>query len=68
MNFHKRGFIEKAENMSLDKGKYVEMVICFPTKNHSVIKVKEEFSEGEDKVPLDNIAKRAEAYKPSMFK
>lgn len=35
---------------------------CFPTKNDSEINVKVEFGEG--KVPLDNIAKRAEAYKP----
>ncbi len=32
-------------------------------KPDSVINVKVEFSEGEGKVPLDNIAKRAEAYK-----
>ena len=30
----------------------------------SIINVKVEFGEGEGKVPLDNIAKRAEAYKP----
>ena len=33
-------------------------------KTDSVINVKVEFGEGEGKVPLDNIAKRAEAYKP----
>ena len=33
-------------------------------KPDSVINVKVEFGEGEGKVPLDNIAKRAEAYKP----
>lgn len=33
-------------------------------KPNSVINVKVEFGEGEGKVPLDNIAKRAEAYKP----
>lgn len=37
---------------------------AFPQKTDSVINVKVEFSEGEGKVPLDNIAKRAEAYKP----
>ena len=38
---------------------------CFPTKKtDSVINVKVEFGEGEGKVPLDNNAKRAEAYKP----
>ena len=33
-------------------------------KPDSVINVKVEFGEGEGKVPLDNIAKRASAYKP----
>ena len=33
-------------------------------KPDSVINVKVEFGEGEGKVPFDNIAKRAEAYKP----
>ena len=33
-------------------------------KTDSVINVKVEFGAGEDKVPLDNIAKRAAAYKP----
>ena len=33
-------------------------------KPDSVINVKVEFGEGEGKVPLDNISKRAEAYKP----
>ena len=33
-------------------------------KYDSVISVKVEFGEGEGKVPLDNIARRAEAYKP----
>ena len=37
---------------------------AFPRKNNSVINVKVEFGEGESKVPLDNIAKRDEAYKP----
>lgn len=32
-------------------------------KTDSVINVKVEFGEGESKVPLDNIAKRAKAYK-----
>ncbi len=38
--------------------------LAFPQKTDSVINVKVEFGEGEGKVPLDNIAKRAEAYKP----
>ncbi len=37
---------------------------CFQTKADGHINVKVEFGEGEGKVPLDNIAKRAEAYKP----
>ena len=37
---------------------------AFPQKIDSVINVKVEFGEGEGKVPLDNIAKRAAAYKP----
>ncbi len=37
---------------------------AFPQKNDSVINEKFEFAEGEGKVPLDNIAKRAEVYQP----
>lgn len=36
----------------------------FPQKPDSVINVKVEFGEGEGKIPLDNIEKRAESYKP----
>ncbi|MFQ7792780.1 MAG: 23S rRNA (uracil(1939)-C(5))-methyltransferase RlmD [Acutalibacteraceae bacterium] len=59
------------------KVKKIQPVDMFPHTNHvetvvmlshkkpdSVINVKVEFGEGEGKVPLDNIAKRAEAYKP----
>ncbi len=62
------------------RGYKVEKAVCvdmFPATSHvetvvmlshkkpdSVINVKVEFGEGEGKVPLDNIAKRAEAYKP----
>ena len=43
----------------------VETVVLLSHKKpDSTISVKEEFSEGEGKVPLDNIAKRAEACKP----
>lgn len=38
--------------------------IAFPQKHDSVINVKVKFGEGKGKVPLDNIAKRAETYKP----
>lgn len=37
---------------------------AFPQKPDGHINVKVEFGEGEGKVPLDNIAKRAENYKP----
>lgn len=40
------------------------LLLCFLQKTDSVINVKVEFGEGEGKVPLDSIAKRAEAYKP----
>lgn len=44
---------------------HVETVVMLSRKKpNSVINVKVEFGEGEGKVPLDNIAKRAEAYKP----
>ena len=43
---------------------HVETVVMLSHKKpDSVINVKVEFGEGEGKVPLDNIAKRAEAYK-----
>ena len=42
-------------------GTYVEMVVLLSHKKpDSVINVKVEFGEGEGKVLLDNIAKRAE--------
>ena len=40
------------------------VVMLSHKKPDSVINVKVEFGEGEGKVPLDNIAKRAAAYKP----
>lgn len=40
------------------------VVLLSHKKTDSVINVKVEFGEGEGKVPLDNIAKRAAAYKP----
>ena len=47
------------------QGVYVETVVMLSHKKpDSVINVKVEFGEGEGKVPLDNIAKRAAAYKP----
>ena len=47
------------------QGTHVETVVLLSHKKpDSTISVKVEFGEGEGKVPLDNIAKRAEAYKP----
>ena len=44
---------------------HVETVVLLSHKKpDSTISVKVEFGEGEGKVPFDNIAKRAEAYKP----
>ena len=40
------------------------VVLLSHKKPDSTISVKVEFGEGEGKVPFDNIAKRAEAYKP----
>lgn len=40
------------------------VVMLSPKKPDSHINVEVEFGEGEGKVPLDNIAKRAEVYKP----
>lgn len=37
---------------------------AFPLKPDGHINIKAKFGEGEGKVPLDNIAKRAKAYKP----
>ncbi len=47
---------------------HVETVVMLSHKKpDSVINVKVEFGEGEGKVLLDNIAKRAEAYKPKEW-
>ena len=57
--------IESDLSIGLDNGEHVETVVMLSHKKpDSVINVKVEFGEGEGKVPLDNIAKRAEAYKP----
>ena len=40
------------------------VVLLSHKKPDSVINVKVEFGEGEGKIPLDNIEKRAESYKP----
>ena len=47
------------------QGVHVETVVLLSHKKpDGHINVKVEFGEGEGKVPLDNIAKRAETYKP----
>ena len=57
--------IEKEFTLSLDNDTQNETVVMLSHKKpDSVINVKVEFGEGEGKVPLDNIAKRAAAYKP----
>ena len=53
--------IENDLSIGLDNGEHVETVVMLSHKKpDSVINVKVEFGEGEGKVPLDNIAKRAE--------
>ena len=55
---------EDTEN-SLSNEKHVKTVVLLSHKKpDGHINVKVEFGEGEGKVPLDNIAKRAESYKP----
>lgn len=57
--------IENDLSIGLDNGEHVETVVLLSHKKpDGHINVKVEFGEGEGKVPLDNIAKRAEAYKP----
>ena len=57
--------IENDLSIGLDNGNQVETVVLLSHKKpDGHINVKVEFGEGEGKVPLDNIAKRAEAYKP----
>ena len=57
--------IENDLSIGLDNGNQVETVVLLSHKKpDGHINVKVEFGEGEGKVPLDNIAKRAESYKP----
>ena len=57
--------IENDLSIGLDNGEHVETVVLLSHKKpDGHINVKVEFGEGEGKVPLDNIAKRAETYKP----
>ena len=58
--------VEKASTVDMFPGTvHVETVVLLSNKKpDGHINVKVEFGEGEGKVPLDNIAKRAESYKP----
>ena len=57
--------IEKEFTLSLDNDTQNETVVLLSHKKpDGHINVKVEFGDGEGKVPLDNIAKRAESYKP----
>ena len=57
--------IEKEFTLSLDNDTQNETVVLLSHKKpDGHINVKVEFGEGEGKLPLDNIAKRAEEYKP----
>ena len=57
--------IENDLSIGLDNGNHVETVVLLSHKKpDGHINVKVEFGEGEGKVPLDEIAKRAESYKP----
>ena len=57
-------FNENAD-IKIEVSLHVETVVLLSHKKpDGHINVKVEFGEGEGKVPLDNIAKRAEEYKP----
>ena len=58
--------LQRAEAVDLfPRTAHVETVVLLSHKKpDSVINVKVEFGEGEGKIPLDNIEKRAESYKP----
>ncbi len=57
--------IEGDMELSLDNDEHVETVVLLSHKKaDSYIHIDVEFGEGEGKIPVDSIAKRAEAYKP----
>lgn len=56
---------EHSENAGFRSGTTVETVVLLSHKKaDSYIHIDVEFGEGEGKIPVDSIAKRAEAYKP----
>ena len=56
---------QEIDEMSWDKESTVETVVLLSHKKaDSYIHIDVEFGEGEGKIPVDSIAKRAEAYKP----
>jgi len=57
-------FFKTLATVFLDTPHVETVVLLFHKKPDGHINVKVEFGEGEGKVPLDNIAKRAESYKP----
>ena len=61
-----RYHVERVSNVDMFPGTvHVETVVLLSHKKpDGHINLKVEFGEGEGKVPLDNIAKRAESYKP----
>ena len=57
--------IENDLSIGLDNDTHVETVVLLSHKKaDSYIHIDVEFGEGEGKIPVDSIAKRAEAYKP----
>ena len=65
--FQQEGYqVERVKLMDMfPRTVHVETVVLLSHKKpDSVINVKVEFGEGEGKIPLDNIEKRAESYKP----
>ena len=55
----------RKSDINLEQSSHVETVVLLSHKKpDGHINVKVEFGEGEGKVPMDNIVKRAEAYKP----
>ncbi len=59
--------LETNVNIGLDNGTHVETVVLLSYKSpDSVINVKVEFGEGDDKISLDAIAERAKKYQPKL--